>query len=220
MSTETQPEGRTGTSTATLAQAGRDNGDHDRRKRIDAAIRAFQAGNDRESSFRVLYKLFFPTLCRFFGRRGFPADDSLDLTQETFLSIYNGLRGFRQEARFETWMFTVATNTYRKRLRALTAEKRDGKEVSHEDLTGGEAALEAPGTQLDELLDGERRKALRAAIAELPAQMRRCLVLRLYHDHSYQEIAVLLKIKIDTVKAHLFQARKRLKEQVNEAFED
>ena len=76
-------------------------------------------------------------------------------------------------------------------------------------------ATKQPAEQLTDVLEDERRRAMRKAIRELPAQMRRCLTLRIYHDLSYQEIATVMKLKIDTVKAHLFQARTRLKKNLS-----
>ncbi|HUP43451.1 MAG TPA: sigma factor-like helix-turn-helix DNA-binding protein, partial [Thermoanaerobaculia bacterium] len=56
----------------------------------------------------------------------------------------------------------------------------------------------------------------RSAVAELPDQMRDCLTLRLYHDLAYREIAVIKKLSIETVKAHLFRARKKLEERLGD----
>ena len=53
---------------------------------------------------------------------------------------------------------------------------------------------------------------MRQAIEKLPEQMRKCMVLRIYQELAYREIATVMKIKIDTVKAHLFQGRAKLKE--------
>ena len=52
----------------------------------------------------------------------------------------------------------------------------------------------------------------------LPPQMKACLVLRVYHDLKYREVADRLRLSIDTVKAHLFQARQRLKSELGEYF--
>ena len=50
---------------------------------------------------------------------------------------------------------------------------------------------------------------MRRAVRDLPEQMRECLTLRLYHELSYREIAMVMKVTVDTVKTHLFQARRR-----------
>ncbi len=183
-------------------------------RRVDRAIDAFQSAQDPEAAFRAIFDLYFPAVRRFFGRKGFSAADSLDLTQETFLGIYRGLGTYRREARFETWLFKIATTTYLKRLRARHTAKRDGDEVAHEDLPS-EMTLATPGDQLENVLADERRARLARAVDELPDQMRKCLTLRIYQDLKYREIANLMRISVDTVKVHLFQARKRLKDRLS-----
>lgn len=187
-----------------------------RRDRVAAAVEDFQLGNDRDASFRFLYLTFFQRVQRFFARKGFGPEDCLDLTQETFLGIYRGLKGFRGDARFETWLFRVANTTFLKRLRSAATAKRAGHEVAHDDAGDDGSALESPASQLETLVDDERRRVMRAAIGRLPEQMRKCLTLRLYHQLKYREIADVLKLKIDTVKVHLFKARKRLKEELGD----
>jgi RNA polymerase sigma-70 factor (ECF subfamily) len=180
-----------------------------------------QAGVRPEEAFRRLFEIYSSPLYRFFARRGFSPEDCRELTQETFLGIYTGIGSFRGEAGFETWMWKIATNAYRKRRRLRSAGKRTGEEVS---LDGtGEAAEGTPSTLPgpdEEALSRERSRVLREAIDELPAQMRRCLVLRVDQDLKYREIAAVLRLSTETVKAHLFQARKRLQEELGDYFHD
>jgi RNA polymerase sigma-70 factor (ECF subfamily) len=175
-----------------------------------------QAGRAVEESFRLLCERYHRPLHAFFLRRGFSHADCLDLTQETFLGIYRGIGSFRRDARFETWMFKVATNAYRKRLRHEVAGKRAGDEVSLDAAPGAEedrAAIQPvagdplPGASL---FQAERSRLLREAVERLPDQMRKCLVLSVYHEHKVREIAQLLHLSPETVKVHLFQARRRL----------
>lgn len=182
------------------------------------AIRRFQGGrgSDREAAFRFLYETYFHALRRFFARKGLSPDDCLDLTQETFLGIYMGLEAYEHRERFEAWLYRVATTTFLKWRRHGAAAKRAGHEVSRDDLDHPEAVGVTPGRQLSGLLSEERRAALRSAVAELPDQMRDCLTLRLYHDLAYREIAVIKKLSIETVKAHLFRARKKLEERLGD----
>jgi RNA polymerase sigma-70 factor (ECF subfamily) len=181
---------------------------------VEQAIRRFQAGNDRPAAFRFLYETYFRAIERFFARKGLPPEDCLDLTQETFLGIYKGLDGYENRQRFSAWLYRVATTAFLKRHRSATTAKRAAVEVSRDGMEHPEATLAVPGRQLDGLLDEERWRALRTAVAELPEQMRDCLTLRLYHQLSYSEIAVIKKISIETVKAHLFRARKKLQEKL------
>jgi len=179
---------------------------------VTEAVDRFQSGTDRDESFRWLYMTFFPAIRRFFARKGMSPEDCLDLTQETFFGIYRGLDGFRSDARFETWLYRVATTTYLKSLRTEAAAKRTGREVPLEVPMAVDPALKSPAVQLEGVLRDERSQAMEAAVQELPEQMRKCLTLRLYHQLAYREIAEVMKLNVETVKAHLFKARKKLKE--------
>lgn len=182
--------------------------------RIERAILDFQAGRDREGAFRVLYETYFHPLQRFFARKGFAPDECLDLTQETFLGIYRALKGYEHRQRFAAWLYQVATTAFLKKVRRAAAVKRSAVEVSRDGMESPEPSLAVPGGQLDRLVDQERRRALRAAVAELPEQMRDCLTLRLDRQLAYHEIATIKRISIETVKAHLFRARKKLRERL------
>lgn len=185
----------------------------------------------RDEVFRRLFDLYSPRLYHFFSRRGFPHQDCLDLTQETFIGIYRGIAAFRRDAGFETWLFKIATNAYRKRLRWGTAEKRGAQEVplqgdQWDQEDGGPmapiatlAATDVP-TASEEMLSKERSHLLRQAIDKLPEQMRKCLVLRIDRELRYKEIAVLLRLSPETVKVHLAQGRKRLREELGPYFQD
>jgi len=196
---------------------------------IESLIEQLQAPasrDDANEAFRRLFGLYSPRLYYFFSRRGFSHADCLDLTQETFLGIYKGIGTFRRESSFETWLFKIATNAYRKRLRWGVAGKRDAPEVPLDgspEEGGAMAAIStvattdvpAPG---EEMLQRERALVLRQAIDRLPEQMRKCLVLRVDHEMAYKEIAVILRLSPETVKVHLARARRRLQEELGPYF--
>jgi RNA polymerase sigma-70 factor, ECF subfamily len=189
---------------------------------------ASAGGPDR--TFRQLFDRYHRPLWRFFARRGCPPEQCDDLTQETFLRVYTSRDGFRGEARFETWLYRIAINSHRKSLRYGAAQMRAANEVPLETPGGVRAEAEAAGTgfpcgaqvnggPLEQVLADERRRILAAAIDGLPDQMRRCVLLRVYQGLAYKEIAVVMQVSIETVKAHLFQARKRLKDELAGHFE-
>ncbi|MEA2562665.1 MAG: polymerase sigma-70 factor, subfamily [Acidobacteriota bacterium] len=186
----------------------------DRAESVQKIIEELQAGISVEENFRLLCDLFHRPLYHFFSKRGFPAQDCLDLTQETFLGIYRGIGTFRRDARFETWLFKVATNAFRKRLRWGTADKRAGEEVP---LDAEPSGGPVPGAGM---FERERARLLREAVERLPEQMRKCLILRVYHELKYREIATVLRLSPETVKVHLFQARRRLQEELGDYFRD
>jgi len=183
-------------------------------------VERIQAGIDYEPSCRELYYLFRRRIFSFFAARGFSSDECADLTQETFIRVFLGIGGLHSAPRFATWLFEIAANIYRNELRRRGAGKRDALEESIEDLVQPEAvgrsdALAALSSKAPDPLDGtlrrERLESLRLELDLLPPQMRRCVYLRLYQDLKYREIAALMNISIETVKAHLHQAQKRLR---------
>lgn len=196
-----------------------------RAEAVQAILQELQAGAPPEEHFRRLFEIYHRPLRSFFAHRGFPPEDCQELTQETFLGIYTGIGSFRSEAGFETWMWKIAHNAYKKRRRWWSAGKRSAEEVPLEDTDEPEtgvsgtlaAAIPGPG---EEALDRERSRVLRDAIEGLPEQMRKCLTLRVYRDLKYREIAVVMRLSVETVKAHLFQARRRLQDELGEYFHD
>jgi len=191
---------------------------------VQDLIEQLTTGSSRDAAFRRLFDLYSPRLYHFFTRRGFPHQECLDLTQETFLGIYRGIGAYRRDASFETWLFKIATNAWRKRLRWGSAGKRGAREVHLENEDDGGpveriAAADAPAPG-EELLRKERSRLLRQAIDKLPEQMRKCLVLRIDQELKYKEIAVLMRLSPETVKVHLLKGRRRLQEELGPYFQD
>jgi RNA polymerase sigma-70 factor (ECF subfamily) len=197
---------------------------------IEAIFEQLRDGPGREESFRLLYERFYWPLFRFFERRGFSTEECQDLIQETFLRVYRGIGSFRGEARWEHWLFRIAANTAVKALRHRSASKRAGSTVPWEEeidvgdsppaaAGGSPRGAEAPAP-LRRLLGKETKERLSQAIAGLPAQMRRCVRLRVFQDLDYDEIAEALQISPSTVKVQLFKARKRLQTELEDCFSD
>jgi RNA polymerase sigma-70 factor (ECF subfamily) len=180
-------------------------------------IEEIQAGVRVEENFGKLFKRFRGSVHSFFRRKGFSREESSDLTQDVFLRVFKGIAAFRRESRFERWLGEIANHVYFNEIRRRKTEKRDGFEQSLDAPVEGEDGP-LPGTTVvdpepspeDEVVRGERLEQLRAALEGLPVQMRRCCLLRYAQGLKYQEIADIMKISIETVKAHLHQARKRL----------
>jgi RNA polymerase sigma-70 factor (ECF subfamily) len=191
---------------------------------VDRAIREWQAGVECDENFRRLFEHYYRPIHRFFSRRGASSDQSRDLTQETFVRVFQGIDEFRSEAPFEVWLFQIASNVYRNSLRSAATRKRAGRLVCSDIVTDplGESDF-AHGSPdvgaLDRVLQAERRRLLREAVMALPTQMRRCLILRVYQDRTYEEIAFVLRLSVQTVKAHLFQARRQLRTRMAQHFE-
>ena len=196
-------------------------------KTTEELARDIKRGFNVEENFRQLFERRYAQLRRFFQRKGFSPEDSYELTQETFLSVYKGLKDFRQESSFDNWMFSIAENIWRSELERRKARKRDAPLVSLDQEIPSETDDFSPlaariadrsPDQLDRTLEKEKLQKLHEAMRQLPEQMRRCTELRVIHDFSYKEIAELMEISINTVKAHLHQAKKELSERLKPYF--
>ena len=192
--------------------------------KIEAIFERLRDGGGEES-FRLLFDRFYWPLFRFFERRGFSTEECQDLVQETFLRVHRGIEEFRGESHCVHWLFRIAANTAGKALRHQSAAKRAGSTVSWEDQGLEEAPHALPGraetpAPLRQLLGKEKQELLRQAIDRLPAQMRRCVRLRVFQDLDYEEIAEALQISPSTVKVQLFKARKRLQSELEGVLTD
>jgi len=194
---------------------------------IEPILERLRDGTGREESFRTLFDRFYWPLFRFFEHRGFAAEECQDLIQETFIRVYRGIEAFRGEARWEHWLFRIAANTAIKALRHRAAAKRAGQEVPLEgedegdlQVTAGGASASGTAEPLRRLLGKEKMDLLIEAIEDLPAQMRRCVRLRVLQDLDYDEIAGILQLSTSTVKVQLFKARKRLQQELGSSFAD
>ena len=142
-------------------------------------------------------------------------EDARDLAQETFLRAYRGLATFKSEARFSSWLYQIALNLCRDRLR----QRRGKTLVSIEDLDPATAArierTEATAQDLVEAKDLGRLVA--SAMSELPEEQREVIVLKEYQGLTFQEIADSLDVPVSTVKTRLYrglvQMRERLERQ-------
>lgn len=182
-------------------------------------VRLIQQGIDREESSSQLFCLHHSRVQSFFKKKGFTLQEIGDLTQDVFVRVFKGIDTFRGESTFVWWLREVAESVYKNELRRRKADKRDGIEQSLDAPSGfTDEETPRPGLELvapdpSPLAVAERRERMArilAALESLPPQMRQCCVLRYQKGLKYQEIATIMKISIETVKAHLFQARKRL----------
>jgi RNA polymerase sigma-70 factor, ECF subfamily len=133
-----------------------------------------------------------------------------DGAQETVISAFRHLGSFRAEAKFSTWLTTIAINEGRKRLRKGKAAAEQSIQEEQETHEGDYTP--APLTDwreipLETLERKEVRGALRAAVGELPDIYRQVFMLRDLEELSVQETAEALGINAGAVKVRLHRAR-------------
>jgi RNA polymerase sigma-70 factor (ECF subfamily) len=197
-------------------------------KTTEELAQEIKRGVNVEENFRQLFERRYAQIHRFFRRRGFSPEDSYELTQETFLSVYKGLKDFRQECSFDSWMFSIAANIFRSELERRKTQKRDALLISLDQVTASETdeipplaerIVDPKPDQLNRAIENEKSQQLHEAMQQLPKQMRLCTELRIVHDLPYKEIADLMGIEVNTVKAHLHQAKKHLDKKLRQYFD-
>lgn len=187
-------------------------------------VELIQAGIDPEDNFGRLFDLHARRVRNYFLQRRLSTEEARDFTQEVFLRVHRGLGSFRGDAQFRTWLLEIADHVYQNELRRRSTAKRQGKEISLDTGGQGEEGEPAPfepppppPKALDQMLQRERVEQLSRAIEDLPPKMRACVQLRYGQGRKYEEIAALMNVSIDTVKAHLHQAKQKLKIELSDA---
>jgi RNA polymerase sigma-70 factor (ECF subfamily) len=139
-------------------------------------------------------------------------EEARDLCQEAFLKAYRGLGAFKGEARFSSWLYQIALNLCRDRMR-----RRRGRTLVSLDAleADGQAPVlreEANALDLVEARDLQQR--VRAAVLALADDQREVIVLKEYEGLTFQEIAEVLDLPVSTVKTRLYRGLDRLRERL------
>jgi RNA polymerase sigma-70 factor, ECF subfamily len=193
---------------------------------LETIIRNLRAGNDEEANSRLLFVRFYPEVCGYFRRRGVAVEDSEDLAQEVFWQVFRRLDSLRDDAHFPGWLFIITRNVFNNEISRRHASKRAAAVVSQPGDNGGRDLLETiesrspAASMLKGVLNKEKVSALLLELRKLPAQMQRCICLRVIHEYSDDQIATLLGISSNTVRVHVFRAKKALSDALRPMFGD
>lgn len=169
-----------------------------------ALVQAFQAGRVEafdllvERHRRTVYQLCY----RFVGSH----EDAADLAQDVFVRAFTGLSRFKGDSSIRTWLYRVSVNVS---LNHVTAKRPATEPIETRDHADGRAV-----NPLEAAERGQQAARVRQAIRRLPPKQRATLVLRVYQDLSYEEIARVLGGTVGAVKANFFHALGNLKRMV------
>lgn len=173
-------------------------------------VEAFQAGDT--AAFDLLVQRWDRkiqgAIYRFVGA----TEDARDLCQEAFLKAYRGLGTFKKDARFSSWLYQIALNVCRDRLR-----RRRGRTVlSLDELDeGGREAAVLPGPSPLEMAEGrDIARRVARAVAALPDEQREVIVLKEYEGLTFAEIADVLQVPLSTVKTRLYRGLVQLRQRL------
>jgi RNA polymerase sigma-70 factor (ECF subfamily) len=135
-------------------------------------------------------------------RRGSDADD---LSQETFLRAYRAYRTLPKDANARAWLFTIATNLSRNHFRS---QKR--RRLAYEAAGVVQVATDGVGPD-SEAVGREVEAAVERIVGRLPLKQRAAFLLRKVHGLDYDAIGRSLECSVDSARAHVFQALRKVK---------
>jgi RNA polymerase sigma-70 factor, ECF subfamily len=190
-----------------------------REQNDEALVRLAQGGDTR--AFDELVVRYRDKVYRLALRILRHEEDAAEALQEAFLSAYRGLKNFKVESTFSTWLYRVATNAALMRYR----RRREGHvslEQSQSPNGDGEpmAIPDWSAQPLDELLDQETREVMNDSVQRLPEDLRTVFLLRDVEELSNAQVADVLDLTIAAVKSRLHRARKSLREDLDRYFRD
>lgn len=143
--------------------------------------------------------------------------EALDLAQETFVRVYLNREKFNAKNRFSSWMYAIATNLARDRMRWLARHRNVSLEapLGDSEVSLGDSLLENRSPPNESLERDEQINQVKKALAEIPEDLRTPLVLVEYEDMSQAEIASVLNCTPKAVENRLYRARKLLREKLS-----
>lgn len=148
--------------------------------------------------FQEIYKIYSPKIFRICLHYFDDEDKAKDLTQETFITVWEGLKNFRGESKMGTWIYRIATN---KCLRQINIDKKNSKTDLPENISNPEFPIEKE----------EKLIFLQKCIAELP-EIDRILIGLFMEDVPQEKIAEIVGISHTNVRVKIHRIKEKLTE--------
>ena len=168
-----------------------------------------------EGAFEILYRRYEKPIFSFVYRMVLSAADTEDLCQETFFKVIRAKKRYRKTAKFKTWLFNIALNLCRDRIRRMKFRShlslnsptfsQDSKETNKQQSICDSSSDPTKRAQTNEI-----QTLVQQAFIQLPQQQRTVVILRQYHDLKFSEIAEIMNCPVGTAKSLNHRGRKKL----------
>ena len=149
-------------------------------------------------------------------------DDAKDLYQEVFIRVYRGIKNFRFQSEFSTWLFRITTNvclTYKSKSKEHLRVSIDKDFDDEENEYSTTKELVYDGSSPEDISSGKNLgEMVNAAIESLSPKQKMTFVLKHYEGYKIREIAEMLNCKEGTVKKYLFDATKNLRKKLSPVY--
>ncbi|MBI1846792.1 MAG: RNA polymerase sigma factor [Candidatus Rokubacteria bacterium] len=159
-----------------------------------------------EQAFDGVIARHHAEIFRFLRRLCRGAGEADDLSQETFLRAFRAWEALPADANVRAWLYRIAANLARNHFRS---ERR--RRVAHATVRVTEREA-ASGEPEGEALANEARRLVEARLAALPDRQRLAFVMRRIQELEYEVIAESLECSVETARAHVFQAMKKIRQ--------
>lgn len=177
----------------------------------------FQQGD--ESAYSLLVRRYKDELTNFALRFLGDWDEAEDVVQETFVRVFRKKHAYRGVAKFSTWVYTIASNLAKSRLRRIAIRRfvrlgGRGEEGPEFDLPDDDANTDGAAEQ------AMHEQRIQEALGRLPAKFRQVVVLRDIQDLSYDEIVGITGEAMGTVKSRINRGRALMRDMLQDLIRD
>jgi RNA polymerase sigma-70 factor (ECF subfamily) len=138
-------------------------------------------------------------------------DDAQDVAQEAFIKAYRGLKNFRGDSAFYTWLYRIAINSAKNYLVSQSRKTPTyAVDIADAEHIESATALKEYATPEGNMLTSEIEATVYRAIKELPDDLKTAITLRELEGMTYDEIALVMECPIGTVRSRIFRARESI----------
>ncbi len=189
-------------------------------RQIDQAlVERVQRGD--KSAYDLLVLKYQHKIGHLISRYVHDAHEAQDVAQEAFIKAYRGLKNFRGDSAFYTWLYRIAINTAKNHLVTMSRKISDtGIDAADAEQFEGGWALRENATPDRELVSDQIIAGVKSSIADLPEDLRTAITLREFEGLSYEEIAEAMDCPIGTVRSRIFRAREAIDSHLAPLLED
>lgn len=163
-----------------------------------------RAKDGEDEAFAILFQLHYPFVYQYVLKLTLNPDFTEDLVQETMLKAYVSLHQFQGNAKFSTWLISIAS-------RLFIDHQRRKKRENRKTQAAGEEALRK--MKWKSALHGHEWSEYLELFAALEPEFRMPILLRHYYGFTYPEVANMLKIKEGTVKSRVHHGLKKIRKE-------
>jgi RNA polymerase sigma-70 factor (ECF subfamily) len=179
-------------------------------KEIDMAlVERVQRGD--KSAYDLLVLKYQHKIGHLVSRYVHDAHESQDVTQEAFIKAYRGLKNFRGDSAFYTWLYRIAINTAKNHLVTMSRKISDtGIDAADAEQYDSGSALRENATPERMMVTDQIARVVEESIAALPEDLKTAITLREFDGMSYEDIAIAMDCPIGTVRSRIFRAREAI----------